>query len=146
VVLGTAPPEPAPAPSRVASAASSARSKKDLTSIAWLDSEPTARARARREGLPLLVWFHAEWDAASAQMARSVWTDPAVIEAARPFVALRLDVTETEGDSERYAERYAIRAVPTTILFAPGGSRVETFTGTVDPSHLVIALRAAAVP
>jgi thiol:disulfide interchange protein len=146
VVLAAIPPEPSPAPAGVASAASSARSKKELTPIAWVDSEPTARARARREGLPLLIWVRAGWEAASLEMERRIWTEPVVIEAARPFVALRLDVTETEGDSERYAERYAVSMVPTTILFAPGGRRVETLTGLRDPAALAAALRAASAP
>ena len=67
-----------------------------------------------------------------------------MIAAARPFVALRLDVTETEGDAERYAERYEIKGVPTVVLFGAGGRRVEALVGFRDPAELAAALRAAA--
>src|SRR5262249_51772831 len=33
--------------------------KKDPSPIAWIDSEPEARGRARRTGQPLLVWIRA---------------------------------------------------------------------------------------
>jgi thiol:disulfide interchange protein len=111
--------------------------------IAWEASEPAARERARRVGLPLIVWVRADWDAATLEMERMVWEDPGVRGAARPFVALRLDVTDAEGDAERYAERYGLVGMPATILFDARGQRVAAFFGFRDAPTIAEALRRA---
>jgi len=92
----------------------------------------------------MLVWARAEWDAAALEMERKVWTDPRVREAARPFVALRLDMTQTEGDAQRYAERYEVVGLPTLILFDATGRRVATLTTYRSAEAVVEALRRAA--
>jgi thiol:disulfide interchange protein len=134
-VRSIVPGEPAPVPARPPRAA---------VSIVWEQSEPAARDRARRAGLPLLVWVRAEWAAAALMMERKVWTDPRVAEAARPFVALRLDVTDAEGDAERYAERYEVTGLPATILFDAHGRRVAALVGYQDPDKLSFTLKATA--
>jgi thiol:disulfide interchange protein len=111
--------------------------------IVWETSEPAARERAQRAGMPMIVWARAEWAAAALEMERTAWAAPAVIEAARPFVALRLDLSAAEGDAERYAERYQIAAMPTTVLFDGRGRRVAVLAGYQDPSTLAAALRSA---
>jgi thiol:disulfide interchange protein len=109
-------------------------------SIAWVGDEREARERARRLGLPLLVWVRAEWAASALQMERTVWNDPVVARAARGFVALRLDVTEAEGDAELLAQRYAVDSMPATILFDAAGRRVAALRGLVDAAILTAAL------
>ena len=130
----------------MASSTSGGPKQEELAPIDWVHSERDALARARRTGRPLLVWIRAGWETASLEMERRSWTDPAVIQAARPFIALRLDMTETEGDAERYAERYDVKMVPTTILFGLGGRQMQTLTGFQDAAVLAAALRAAAAP
>jgi thiol:disulfide interchange protein len=117
--------------------------KKDAPPIAWVTSEPEARDRARRAGLPLIVWARADWDTATLILERTVWTDPRVRDAARPFVALRLDLSTAEGDAERYAERYQVVGVPEAILFDAHGRRVTVLGGGFDAAQLVEALSRA---
>ena len=135
---------PLPVVGPLAAASSSTASPREAPPIAWVTSEPDARDWARRLGLPLLVWARAEWAVAALEMERKVWTDPRVREAARPFVALRLDLTETEGDAQRYAERYDLTGVPSTILFDARGRRVATLIGSRSPEAVVEALQRAA--
>ena len=60
-----------------------------------------------------------------------------------PFVALRLDVTEASGDAERYAERYQVTAMPTTVLLDARGARVA-LVGYQGAEALAAALLRAA--
>jgi thiol:disulfide interchange protein len=92
----------------------------------------------------MIVWMRAEWAASAVRMEREVWSDPRVISAARPFVALRLDLTEAEGDAERYAERYEVTGMPTTVLFDARGRKVASLFGYQDVDRLVGALLGAA--
>src|SRR5262249_52272143 len=133
----------AAAPSPGAST-SSEPPQRELPAIAWIGSEPEARERARRLGLPLLVWARADWSAATIEMERKVWTDARIRDAARPFIALRLDLTAAEGDAQRYAERYELTAMPSVILFDARGERVVVLTGFREVLTLVEALHRAA--
>jgi thiol:disulfide interchange protein len=138
-VLITSGPAPASVPVPEPEAHASAP-RKAARPIAWETSEPDARERARRAGLPMIVWARAEWAAAAVRMEREVWSDPRVEKAARPFVALRLDLTAAEGDAERYAERYEITGMPFTVLLDARGRRVASLFGYQDVDKVVAAL------
>lgn len=142
VVIPAGPPSPSLV--EVEPSASSSRSApKPPGPIVWERSEADARDRARRTGRPLLVYARAEWDAATLEMERKTWTDARVLEAARPFVMLRLDLTDTEGDAERYAEKYEIKAVPTIVVIARG-RRTLDLVGYWHPDKVAADLRRAA--
>jgi thiol:disulfide interchange protein len=135
---------PAPVLDIVPSPGGAATAKSAAGPIEWETSEPLARERARRVGLPLLVWVRADWDAAGLEMERTTWLDPKVREAARPYVALRLDVSAAEGDAQRYAERYDVQRLPTILLFDARGQRVGALGGYQDAARVAEALRRAA--
>lgn len=113
-------------------------------SIAWRTNEREAREEARRREAPLLVWARADWAAAALSMERSVWTDPRVIRAAAGFVALRLDLTEAEGDAELFAQRYGVDVMPATIVMDAGGRKIAVIRGFADAEALAGALVKAA--
>ncbi|MFT3772099.1 MAG: thioredoxin family protein [Minicystis sp.] len=133
VAVAATPPRPSAEPARAAA-----------TSIAWMTSERDAREKARRLGLPLLVWVRAEWAATALEMERKTWAEPRVVQAAAPFVALRLDVTEAEGDAELLAQRYAVDSMPATILFDASGHKAAVLRGYTDAAALAAALSRAA--
>lgn len=112
--------------------------------VRWELSEPDARARARRERLPMLVYFRADWAVASVQMDREVWTDARVIRASNAFVALKIDVTRAEGDAELYAERYGAPVVPSIVFLDADGRRVGVVSGSTGAGEVLEAMARAA--
>jgi thiol:disulfide interchange protein len=130
----------APSPPRPVASAKSA----EAGPIQWITNEREARERARRQGLPLLVWVRADWAATALQMERTTWADPRVARAAGGFVALRLDLTDTEGDGELLAQRYGVDTMPATIVFDPSGRQIAIVRGFADADALVAALSRAA--
>lgn len=110
--------------------------------LAWERDEAAARARARREGRPLIVYLRADWSAGSLWMDREVWSDARVLAEARAFVAVWLDLTSAEGDAELYAQRYAATAIPAVALFDREGRAAGTLLGARGPEAVVPALRA----
>jgi thiol:disulfide interchange protein len=129
--------EPVMAPERASEPEAS------LEPVRWEIAEPDARARARREKLPMLVYLRADWAVASAQMEREVWTDERVIRASRAFVALKIDLTRAEGDAELYAERYSAPAVPAVLVFDADGRRVGIIAGRTGAGEILEAMERA---
>lgn len=128
-----------------ASVAASAPSKPPpLASIAWMASERDARDRARLQNLPLLVYVRADWCAPCIELERRVWLDARVLAEARRFVPLRLDVTDAEGNSELYAQRYGVRGIPEIIVVDPSGRTLARSAGAPSVDELVNLLHGAA--
>lgn len=91
----------------------------------------------------MIVYLRAAWAVASIQMENEVWSDARVIRAGRRFVPLKIDVTAAEGDAELYAARYAIPAVPATVVLDSSGARVALLPGLVRVEALLSAMEKA---
>ncbi|HVK65216.1 MAG TPA: thioredoxin family protein [Polyangium sp.] len=110
----------------------------------WETDEPRARARAAREGVPLVVHLSAAWSAASIAMAREVWSDPRIQLQRTPIVALRIDLTEETPDAESWAARYGVSSVPTTLVLDAEGREVARLSGPCTVEEVLAAIRKAA--
>jgi thiol:disulfide interchange protein len=113
------------------------------TVIAWELDERDARERARRRGLPQIVYLRADWSASSLEMERTTWSDPRVGVASRRFIVLKLDVSSAEGDAELYAERYGVERIPSTLVVDTDGRTVAVLGGAVSADALLAAMRRA---
>ncbi|MDI3288841.1 thioredoxin family protein [Polyangium sp. 15x6] len=115
--------------------------------LVWETDETRARARAAREGLPLLVFLSADWSAASIAMAREVWSDPRILLQRTPIVALRLDLSADTPDTELRFAHYGLRTLPTTIVFDAQGHEAARLSGLCTVEEVLAAIgRAAADP
>jgi thiol:disulfide interchange protein len=112
--------------------------------IAWETSEIDARARAKKRGLPLLIFACAAWSAACHAMERDVFTDPHVLALAPRFVWLKIDLTDTEGDAELVAQRLGILGVPMTMVVDSDGTRLYAEPQFVAAERMAKDLAAAA--
>lgn len=139
-----APSAPAAEPSAPESVAGAPRQRnRGGEPAVWLTSEPEARALARERGMPFVVYACAAWSAACAEMDRKVIGDPRVVAQLRGFVALKLDLTDTEGEAELYARRYDVTGLPMIVLFDAQGRRVAALTGYLDAPSLARELERA---
>jgi hypothetical protein len=107
--------------------------------IAWEADERDARERARRRGLPRIIYIRADWSATALEMERKAWSDPRVADAARRFVALKLDVSSAEGD----AERYGVERIPSTLVLDADGRTIAVLGGAAPADALLAAMRRA---
>jgi thiol:disulfide interchange protein len=110
----------------------------------WETDEPRARARAAREGVPLLVHLSAAWSAASLMMDREVWSDPRILSQRTPIVPLRIDLTAETPDNELWASRYGLRAMPSTIVFDAEGREAARMEGRCTVDEVLAAIHRAA--
>jgi len=80
-------------------------------------------------------------------MAREVWSDSRILSQGTPLVAVRVDLTADAPDSELWAARYGLRAVPTTLVLDPEGREVARCDGFCTAEQVLAAIqRAAADP
>lgn len=90
--------------------------------IHWEDDIDRGFARAAAEDRPVVMFFGASWDSAAKELEHETFGDPRVRDELDPFVAIRVDCSDSER--EPYAStwaRFAIKGTPTLIFFAPGG-------------------------
>ena len=138
VDLGAEAPKPSLAPSAVGASAAPERV------MAWLDDADSARERAKRDGRPMLVFIRADWSVASLAAERDIWTEPRVVEAARRFLPVRVDVTETSNDdADGELARWDVTAVPAILVFDGDGRRVASLSGPVELVPLLATLSSA---
>jgi thiol:disulfide interchange protein len=88
----------------------------------------------------LLVHLSAAWSAGSRVMEREVWSDPRIAFHRGPIVALLIDLTNEGTEAELWAQRYGVRAVPTTIIFDEAGRELSRLSGPASADDVVAAL------
>jgi uncharacterized protein YyaL (SSP411 family) len=90
-----------------------------VASVAWLPWSAAAFARARSERRPVLLFIGAPWCAASREMTRSAYQDPAVVALIQDrFVPIHVDADKRPD----IAERYMLGGYPTTAFLDANGA------------------------
>lgn len=70
-------------------------------------------------------------------MAGSAFSDPEVVEALAPLVAIKVDV-DVDGDA---AEEWRVRALPTVIFVDENGSESSRFVGAAPSAKFLESAR-----
>jgi thiol:disulfide interchange protein len=114
--------------------------KKDSNaSIEWSKDYETAQKKAVSNRQILMMEFAATWCPSCRLMNDSTFIDPRVIERAKSFVPVRIDVDEQKELAERFggnARKYGGVGIPNLLFLAPDGRRVAHVIGYRDPAAL----------
>ncbi len=113
--------------------------------IDWIESFEEARARARDEHKPMILFVRAAWAKASIDMEQTIWGDARVLAEAGRFIPLRVDLTDSYGKRiPKTLEPYTIESIPTTLLFDSGGNVVARFeAGVARAKDVAMAMHEA---
>ncbi|MBX6316610.1 MAG: thioredoxin family protein [Isosphaeraceae bacterium] len=104
----------------------------EATAIPWRDDFERAQGEARASGRPLWVQFTAPWCAFCRKMEQETFTRPEVAALARERVIPVRVQSEARAD---LSERFAVEALPTTLILAPGGSVLARHVGFADAAE-----------
>lgn len=108
-------------------------------------SPPEAQRMAAREGKLYFIFFAADWCMPSQWMEEQTFRDEtlaAFLE--KNYLALRADVDLPEGKSLK--ERYAVRILPSVLVFNARGQLLGSHKGAMGPEALQEQLRAYPIP
>ena len=88
--------------------------------INWATDFKQAQTLARESGRPLLLDFTAAWCKPCKEMDRTFWVLPEVVEAMKPFVAVKVDF-----DSQKnLVGKYSVGAIPFVVFADPLGNMI----------------------
>jgi thiol:disulfide interchange protein len=112
--------------------------------IAWLTDEEAALAKAQSEGKPVLIDFGARWCEGCKRLDRETFPSTKVRKESQRFVALRIDLSEDDGEAERIRRKYRIGGLPVLLLLDKRGNEVERLVDFVEPAELVATMKCSA--
>lgn len=108
--------------------------------IAWEPIEHWA-AGERHGGRPVLLEFGAEWCIPCREMEATTYVHPEVVREADRFRMVKADLTEESDATRALSEAYAVKGVPTVILFGARGGEHQRLVGYVGPDEMLAAMR-----
>ena len=111
--------------------------------IAWETTPPAALfgKPADDDGRPMLIDFTASWCPPCQAMKQTVWPAADVVEAAKPFRAVVVDIDQHPD----LAARFGVDSIPNIMILSPDGSKVLAgFVGYRDVTPLRAFLEAHA--
>jgi thiol:disulfide interchange protein DsbD len=108
--------------------------------IAWEPYEQWSGARGPN-GKPALIDFAAEWCIPCRKMDHTTYVDPAVVREADRFHMVKADITEENESTTELVDKYAVKGVPTVVLFSPRGDETHRLVGYVGPQEMLEAMR-----
>ena len=103
-------------------------------------------ADAKAANKPVLLDFYADWCIPCLELDRKTFTDAGVINAARDFVRLKIDLTHFDSpESEALRKEFGIAGVPTIVIINRSGTEVTSsrVVGYLPPGDFIEKLHPA---
>jgi thiol:disulfide interchange protein len=111
-------------------------------SIPWQTDLAAAKAEAARTRKPVLIYFTASWCPPCQQMKETTWPSPAVAEAVKAYVPVKLDVDEFRDQ----AAEYNVSSIPRLQIIGPDGKLGQGSVGAMSAEELIRWLQGSPPP
>jgi thiol:disulfide interchange protein DsbD len=111
------------------------------STLRWTAYSDAALQAAQANAQPLLLDFIADWCIPCHEMEETTFADAEVQEALARFATVRADITAESEATTALTDKYAVKGVPTLILFGTGGQELHRLVGYVGADELLAALQ-----
>jgi thioredoxin:protein disulfide reductase len=93
--------------------------------VEWDDYSRERLEYASENNIPAIIDFYADWCIPCLELERNTFTDPRVIEATRPMIRLKVDMTHFDSpESRELRKKFEVIGVPTIIFLDQAGQEV----------------------
>ncbi|MCE5197807.1 MAG: cytochrome c biogenesis protein CcdA [Armatimonadota bacterium] len=113
--------------------------------LEWQPYTPKAVASAAASGKPVMIDFTAKWCIDCRQLEKGPFSDPRVADAAKDFIKLRMDGTDSRAPSVIAAgKRYQVNGYPTVIFIDKSGHEIRSLriAGLVNSKEMIRRIKA----
>jgi len=120
--------------------------KSSTAGVAWQSYNAAILEQAKIDGRPVILDFTADWCIPCKELDRFTFSHREVIDATKPFVMVKVDVTEFQSpETERLRKQFNVSGVPTIIFLAPQGHEVSAarVVGYLGPKEFLQRLQRA---
>lgn len=108
------------------------------TMAGWITDYSAGVRQATESKKPMLVLFTADWCPPCQQLKADVWTDAdASKRLGDQFTLVKVDLTQQGGENGEIAQTYAVRGIPTVIVFGANGQQVDRRAGGGDKESVM---------
>ncbi len=101
--------------------------------ITWLTDYDEALQQAKKEGKLVVIDFFATWCVPCKMMERTTFVDKRVQRQMMKFVPVKIDVDR----QRKFAVRYGIQGMPTTMIVGSDGKPITSVIGYLDADHFL---------
>jgi thiol:disulfide interchange protein DsbD len=90
--------------------------------ITWLHDHDSGLSQAREHHQPAMIDFTADWCVPCKELEKKTFPDARVAEAAKRFVSVQIDATETTPAVDKLFSTYGIESLPTIVFVDSSGA------------------------
>lgn len=109
--------------------------------LVFLPFDNTLLASAETRRAPVVIDFSADWCIPCREMEKTTFADPAVVNEASRFLAMRADLTRQDEKSEALRSRFKVDGVPTALFIDSHGQVKKRLVGYAGVGEFLDTLR-----
>lgn len=119
-------------------------SQPHTTALTFIEVKTPAQlqqALMKARGKVVLLDFYADWCVSCKLLEQNVFAQTQIIDALKPVVLLRVDVTNNTADDKKIQQQYKVFAPPTVIVFDQHGNESARLVGEFSQQALLSVLK-----